>query len=127
MYFPLSALEMSCLALWLKEWAIFHAYCICWREVLVCLKARKIRYIFKSKSIREIDIDGYHRTTFLHSLILIGLPVFFRVKHVLLPLEGVENILRFPLMCIGNVWQKVDIYFFFFNCLCQRKTKQKIR
>ena len=109
MYFPLYALEMSRLALWLKEWAIFHAYCIRWREVLVCLKARKTRYIFKSKSIREINIDGYHRTTFLHSLILIGLPVLFRVKHVLLPLEGVENILRFSLVCIGNVWQKVDI------------------
>ena len=37
--FSLSALEMSCLASWPKERAIFHAYCICWRKALFCLKA----------------------------------------------------------------------------------------
>ena len=47
-YFPLSALEMNCFTSWLKEWAILHAYCICWRKALFCLKARKTRCIFKS-------------------------------------------------------------------------------
>ena len=40
-YFPLSALEMNCFTSWLREWAILHVYCICWRTAPFCLKARK--------------------------------------------------------------------------------------
>ena len=42
-----------------------------------------------SDSIRQIDIGGYHRKTFLPSMIT----VLFRVNRILLPLEGVKNII----------------------------------
>ena len=47
----MSTLEMNCFTSWLKEWAILHAYCICWRKALFCLKARKTRCIFKSFAV----------------------------------------------------------------------------
>ena len=89
-------------------------------------------------SFDKLGNGGYRWNTFLPSLILIWLPILFRVKRILLPLEGIMNrILPVPsgnyvshwciLEMYGNISISNFLFFFFFRCLGQRNTKQKIR